>query len=311
MFPFLPGWVHQPGLPYPTRYVSPGDLATLPSSPEAWAVWDLHSTVILGVLFLAVLYGLLAGPLRVRWLGRAGLSPSLRPHPWQIVSYGCALLTLVVSLNGPIHHLSDYYLFTAHMTQHLLLTQVFPPLFLLGLPAWMMAPLLRPWGVGAVLRLLTRPLSAFLLYNGVVVFWHLPPYYDWTMRDHNVHIVEHLTFLCSAVIAWWPVCGGGPELPRPSYLLQILYLFLMTVAMKITGAVIGLQTTLVYTFYAESPRVLPLSPLGDQKLGGLLMWVFGDWPLWLAMGVIFWRWSRRDKLNGPGSLERGPLPQSS
>lgn len=302
--PPLPGWIHQPGMPFAPRYVSPGDLADLPADPAQWAVWDLHASVMFGVLALGLAYFWMAGPLR----RRHGLGPPV--GRWRALSFCASLGTLLVALNGPIHHLSDYYLFTGHMVQHLLLTQVFPPLFLLGLPGWMVSWILGrlPAAATRLGRSLTRPVTAFVLYNGVMVLWHVPGMYEWAMRDHGVHVVEHLGFIATAVIAWWPATGSSPALPRPSYPVQILYLFAMTVAMKVTGAVIALQSQLVYTFYAAAPRVLPLSPMGDQHLGGLIMWVIGDSVLWGAMGILFWRWARRDRDARPGSLETGPLP---
>lgn len=308
MLPFLPGlprvpgWIHQPGLPFTPRYVAPGDLADLPTDPAEWATWDLHASVVLGCLILGLGYLWLTGPLRRR------LSLGPPPTRWQKAAFAASLATLMVALNGPIHHLSDYYLFTAHMVQHLLITQVFPPLLLLGLPGWLVTFLLRPRWLRAPAYVLTRPLVAYVLYNGMMVLWHIPSMYDWAMRDHDMHVVEHLGFMATAVIAWWPVTGASEVLPRPSYPMQVLYLFLLTVAMKITGAVIALQNDLIYTFYAAAPRVFPISPTGDQRFGGLIMWVIGDSALWLAMGVVFWRWARRDKTARPGALETGPLP---
>src|SRR5438046_442483 len=108
------------------------------------------------------------------------------------------------------------------------------------------------------------------------------------LRNHNLHIVQHLVFLTTAVIMWWPVLSPVPELPRIPHLLQMLYLFLLGIPMSITGALITLSDTVLYPFYAAAPRVGGFAPLDDQQIGGLLMWVLGGLMLWIVMTVIWW-----------------------
>ena len=137
----------------------------------------------------------------------AGLAGGLASAP--------ACCVLLVALNGPMHDLSDYYLFSVHMVQHLLLT--------LAVAA---AP--DRWGrragccgrcsgrpaVRAVARVLTHPVVAAVIYTVTIAVWHLAPYYDLMMRNHDVHIATHLMFMVTATIMWWPVMSPVPELPR-------------------------------------------------------------------------------------------------
>src|SRR5213592_1156703 len=177
------------------------------------------------------------------------------------------------------------------MGQHLLLTLVFPPLLLYGTPAHVVRPLLRPRWVMTLGRVLTRPLAAALVFTGPIVIWHVPSLYEAALRHHNLHIVQHVVFLATAVIMWWPVLSPVPELPRIPHLLQMLYLFLLGIPMSITGALITLSGSVLYPFYAAAPRVWNLSPMDDQQIGGLLMWVLGGLMLWLVMTVIWFRYS--------------------
>src|SRR5207247_3327008 len=131
-------------------------------------------------------------------------------------------------LNGWLHDLSDTYLFSAHMVQHLLLTLVVAPLFVAGTPGWMLRPLLRHPRTGTLLRWVTRPIPCFAIFNVVIAAWHLPPLYNAAMNNHNIHIFEHLLFIAAAVLMWWPVLSPLPELPRLSFPGQMLYLFLMS-----------------------------------------------------------------------------------
>ena len=243
-----------------------------------WNRWDLHPSVVIGLALLGGLYVYLGG---------------LRSPRRQVASFGGALLVLFVALNGPLHNLSDTYLFSAHMGQHLLLTLVFPPLLLYGTPAHVIRPLVRPRWVMAIGRVVTRPLAAGLVFAGPIVIWHVPALYEAALRHHNLHILQHLVFLTTAVIMWWPVLSPVPELPRIPHLLQMLYLFLLGIPMSVTGALITLSDSVLYPFYAAAPppRVGGLSPLNDQQIGGLLMWVLGGLMLWIVMTVIWFRYS--------------------
>mgnify|MGYP003579300880 CR=1 FL=1 len=252
-----------------------------------WNRWDLHPSVVVGLVLLGGVHVYLGG---------------LKSGGRHVASFAAALLVLFVALNGPLHNLSDTYLFSAHMSQHLLLTLVFPPLLLYGTPSAVMRQLLRPRWVMAAARVLTRPLVSAAVFTAPIVLWHVPAFYEAALRDHDLHIVQHLVFLTTAVIMWWPVLSPVPELPRLPHLLQMLYLFLLGIPMSITGALIALSDRVLYPFYAAAPRVGGLSPLDDQQVGGLLMWVLGGLMLWIVMTVIWFRYSVWDQR---GDAERG------
>jgi putative membrane protein len=258
-----------------------------PTLPYEWS-WSLHPSVLLGTGILGALYFYGIGPLRRRhgW----GAPPS----PWQVVSFCTALGVLLVSLNGPVHDLSDYYLFSVHMVQHLVLTLVFPPLFIAGLPGWLVRPLLIRKGVLPVVRVLTRPWFAALLFSASIAVWHLGPFYDLMMRNHEVHIATHLIFVVTATLMWWPVMSPLSELPRLPPSLAMLYLFLVAIPMQVIGALITFADQVLYPWYVVAPRTWGLSPLDDQQLGGLLMWIPGNLWMFAAIGVLFFRWAREE-----------------
>ncbi|MBI1967665.1 MAG: cytochrome c oxidase assembly protein [Gemmatimonadetes bacterium] len=256
------------------------------SDQAPWAHWDLHPSVVIGLACLGGLYVFLGGRAAARR---------------QQASFIGALAVLLGSLNGPIHALSDRYLFSVHMAQHLLLTLLFPPLLLYGLPAGTVRPLLRAAPVGAAGRLLTRPIPAAALFTAVMALWHTPQFYEAAMRNHGLHIAQHLVFLATAVLMWWPILSPVPELPRLPYPGQMLYLFLLGIPMSLVGALITLSDRVLYPFYAEAPRVWGLTPIADQQLGGLAMWIPGGLVFWLAMTVVWFRWSLREE---QGEAER-------
>lgn len=254
-----------------------------PVSQFSWTEWSIHPSTAIGLAVLAGLY---------LWRAR-GRSAKQRLSAVRQVSFFSALLVVFASLNGPLHDLSDTYLFSAHMIQHLLLTMLFPPLIIAGVPGWMLRPLLANRAVRALAQKITRPIACFAIFNLVIVFWHLPMFYNAAMANHGIHIGEHLMFMSAAVLMWWPLLSQLPELPRLSYPGQMLYCFLMIMPMSIVAVYITMATQVLYPAYSAAPRITPLSPLDDQLLGGLIMWVPGGLIFMIIMTVIFFRWAAR------------------
>lgn len=268
---------------------------TIPYEPA----WSLHLSVFLGTGFLGALYFYGIGPLRRRY----NLGPPATP--WQIGSFCLGLAVVLLSLNGPLHDLSDYYLFSIHMLQHLFLTLLLPPLLIAGTPGWLLEPLLRWRPLYLVARFITHPVVAALIYIVTLAIWHQAPYYDLMMRDHDVHIATHVMFIAAATIMWWPVMSPVPSLPRLSPGLGMLYLFLVGIPMQVIAALITLADSVLYPWYSVAPRTWGLSPLEDQQLGGLLMWVPGNLWMFLAIGVLFFRWARDENRLSGGSPAPG------
>lgn len=248
-----------------------------------WLTWSIHPSTVIGLAALAALY---------LWRARSIDAE----HPLGVarkLSFFSALLVIFGSLNGPIHDLSDTYLFSAHMVQHLLLTMLMPPLIIYGVPGWMLRPLLRNRTVLAIARRITKPIACFVIFNLVIAVWHLPVFYNAAMANHNIHIVEHLMFMSAAVLMWWPITSQLPELPRLSYPGQMLYCFLMILPMSIIAIYISMAEQVLYPAYSVAPRISSLSPLDDQLLGGLIMWVPGGLLFMVIMTVVFFKWAAR------------------
>src|SRR5262245_4387775 len=250
-----------------------------------WPGWHADPSVLLGLAILCCYYAWSA-----RRLDARGEGPRRRQRVWFVV----AVAAMLLALTGPLHDLSDRYLFTAHMAQHLLLMLVFPPALLLSLAPGMLRPLLRSRWLFATARFLTRPLIAFGLCNVVFALFHLPFLYDLTLRDHNLHIVEHLLFISTATLLWWPLLSPLPELPAMSYGARLLYLFAQVLPGSLVGGLIANSERVLYPFYAAAPRVTALSAVQDQQLGAIVMWVGGGTYFLVAFSVVFFRWAARD-----------------
>ena len=255
----------------------------------SWTAWHGHPSVVAGLVLLTVGYLLAAGPLR----HRSGWAP---PVPGRQISLFLAgVLVLFLALLSPLHELGDNYLFSAHMVQHLLLTLVAPPLLITGTPSWMLRPLVRTPRMLRVARVTTLPLVAFVLFNLVFVLWHVPALYDLALRERGVHVLEHLMFIVAAVIMWWPILGTLPELPRPSYLVQMLYLFVHPTVPAVLGAAITFSDGVLYEWYAAAPRIWDVSAHTDQQIGGVVMWVPGGFAYLLTLVVVFLIWAAQEE----------------
>lgn len=266
--------------------------------------WTVHPSTVAGLVALGGLYAWRA---RVAERGARGATPVRRgpdgdaPSGAQRAAFFGALLVIFCSLNGPLHDLSDYYLFSGHMVQHLLLTLVVPPLLVYGTPGGMLRPALRNRAVAALARRVTKPISCFVIFNVVIAAWHLPPLYNLAMRHHPVHIAEHLMFMASAVIMWWPYLSPLPELPRLAYPGQMLYSFLMSLPMSIVAIYITMADHVLYPAYSSAPRIWGISPLQDQQIGGLIMWIPGGLFFYVVMTFVFFKWAARQEDSTAGA----------
>ncbi len=268
-------------------------LALLHTGSFAWGAFSVHPSTVIGTVLFTAAYLWAVGPARVRW----GLSP-VAAEPWRIWSFLTGSALLLATLNGPLHDLADDYLFSAHMVQHLVLTLIIPPLWLVGIPDWLVRAALRVRGVRPVARALTHPLIAFGAYNIVIVLWHMPVFYESALEHHNLHILEHLMFIATAVMLWWPAVDPAPELSRMGPPMRLFYLFAVGIPMSVVAALITMSDDVLYPWYAVQPRIpgiLNMTPLDDQRLGGLMMWVPGGFSWWVAISIIFFRWARREE----------------
>jgi putative membrane protein len=256
--------------------------------------WTIHWSTVAGLGALGALY---------LWRARRGGSggDATPPTVGQRISFFTGLAVIFLSLNGPLHDLSDSYLFSAHMVQHLVLTLVVPPLLIAGTPASLFRQALRSPTVARVARAISRPLVCYAIFNVVLAVWHLPLLYNLAVAYHPVHIAQHLMFLIAATLMWWPLMSPLPELPRLPYPMQMLYCFLMTIPMSIVAIFITYADEVLFSGYASAPRVWGISPMQDQLFGGLIMWVPGGLFFAGVMAVVFFRWAARDSDTSAGA----------
>lgn len=203
--------------------------------------------------------------------------------PWRIATFCTGIAVLVVALLSPLSSLDDQ-LFSAHMVQHLLLMLVAPPLLVYSRPvvAWMRAlpdPTRRAvagmWsgrrGLQHGISRLMRPLTVWLLASAALWFWHIPAAYRWALTSDAVHTLEHACFFVTSLMFWSVVIEPYGR-RHTDYGLCLLFVAAFSVEMNMLGAIITFASRPLYT---DPTALLPwgFSPLDDQQLAGLLMWV--------------------------------------
>ncbi len=254
------------------------------------AAWTWHPGVLLGCLGLGALY----------------LYRSHFRFDRQSIYFYAGLALILLVLESPLDVLSDDYLFSAHMLQHLVLVLFVAPLLLLGIPTAWLRDLLRWKPAARVENLLGRPVIAWTIGAGTLYFWHLPPFYNAAVANETIHIFQHLCFLASAVIFWWPVIDPIQENRRLSAFGNMLYIFAGAVANSVLGIILTFASINLFPAYLhpEDPfgilglirNGLGLTSQADLQLGGLLMWIPGGVFYLTAILIAFAHWFRQPDL---------------
>jgi putative membrane protein len=255
--------------------------------------WDIHPTLLLALGALVGLY--ILGARRARRSAGERLSFS------SVFWFGSAILSLFLILNSPLHHLSDDYLFSAHMAQHLLLTLLVPPLLLAGIPGWMLRGIEKwEW----LRRLASGPqyyVVAFAVFHVPFTLVHFPVLYDAAFGTELSHRIMHVLLFVTAVITWLPLMSPVPEvLPRLSQAARMLYCFAQTLPGQLVGALLTLSDQVLFRKYAMKSMELGVPPVTDQQVGGLLMWVIGGTYWLVVLTVIFFIWADREEAHAYG-----------
>jgi putative membrane protein len=243
---------------------------------DLWSAWSFEPLVILVLGLTAWLY---VRGIQALWRN-AGRGRGVRA--WEVGAFAGGWLTLVVALVSPLHRLGGT-LFSAHMAQHELLMAVAAPLLVLGRPlvpfvwAWPISwrRTLGSWAAVAPVRgaweLLTLPLVAWTLHAAAIWLWHAPPLFEATLRSELIHTLQHLSFLGSGLLFWWALLRGREgRIGRPA---AVLYLFTTSLHTSLLGALLTFSSRLWYPLYASGTAPWGLTPLEDQQLAGLIMWV--------------------------------------
>jgi cytochrome c oxidase assembly factor CtaG len=262
--------------------------------PAVLQSWTFEPWIVIPVLLTGGIY------LRGWWQLHRALPKNF--SVWRLIAFQGGLLTLVLALASPLHPLAELLL-QFHMIQHLLLMMVAPPLLLLGAP---ILPLLRgvprPFlqhGLGLLFasrvlqrlgHFLTHPMVCLIAFTATNVAWHVPLLYELALCSQFWHEVQHLCFLVTALLFWWPVVQPWPSRLRWPRWAMIPYLLVADIQNTALSAFLIFSERILYPTYATVPRLWGIAPLDDQAAAGAIMWVPGSAIFLIPVVILAIRW---------------------
>jgi putative membrane protein len=250
--------------------------------------WSSELSILIPLLFLLIWY--------VMGAVRRGNQTGIGKHH---LAFAAGWFSLLLALVSPIHRLGDV-LFSAHMLQHEVLLLISAPLMAashLGVTLLYALPRSKrkPVGTWAVKMEHASPLSwifsalgAFLLHAVALWIWHIPYLYEATIESDFIHALQHMSFFLSGVLFWSALYGAGRS--TMSYGEGVLYVFGAATYCSALGALLTFSSVIWYPIYANRTELWNLTPLQDQQLGGLLMWIPSG-VVFILIGIcLFARW---------------------
>ena len=179
-----------------------------------------------------------------------------------------------------------------------------------GLPqpirTYWVAPLLRSPALRTLFARLTHPAVALPLFVATTWLWHAPAAYELALRSSGWHYLQHVCFLATGLLFWYPVVRPYPSHPRWSPWLLLPYLILADVQNTVLSALLTFSSHVLYPHYLQVPRLGGLSALEDQSAAGVLMWVPGSLAFLLPLFGIGFRllYGQATGCRGQGSGDR-------
>jgi len=267
---------------------------------DLWTAWSFDPGIIIPLLFTAYFYS-------------RGATVTHGVSQRQEVYFWSGWLLLCLALLSPLHPLGEA-LFSAHMAQHELLMVVVAPLLVLARPlvailwgfpfGWRRA--LGQWSkrkmVQGLWGFFAHPMTAWWVHAAALWLWHIPRFFQATLDNDWIHSAQHVSFLGSALLFWWSLFYAHGN---ARYGASVLYLFTTAIHTSILGALLTFSSTVWYPDYAAATPVWGLTPLEDQQVGGLLMWIPAGLIYVIGALVLFVLWLREsDRATKTSFFER-------
>lgn len=231
---------------------------------------------------------LLSGAIYLRGWLRLQFQVPYRFPIWRLLAFSGGLIAIFLAIASPLDAFGGLLL-QVHMVQHLFLMMIAPPLILsgapylpmlLGLPRFIARDLLGPFLVWPPLKKfghkIVNPIFCWLAFVGSNIFWHLPPLYELALSSQGWHETEHLFFMGTGLLFWWPLIQPWPSRPHWPRWTMIPYLILADLQNTGLAAFLSFYDRVLYPTYERAPRLGGFSALDDQALAGTIMWVPGS-----------------------------------
>jgi putative membrane protein len=229
-----------------------------------------------------------------------------------------SMVLLYVIKGSPIDLLS-HLMFSAHMAQMAILYLVIPPLFILGLPDWLMRSVIENKVVKPIFTFFTKPLIALLVFNGLFSFYHIPLIFDVMKTNNFYHSTITIVIFIVAFFMWWPLLNQFPEHQTLTPIKKVGYIFGDGILLTPACALIIFAKDPLYATYTDpqawvnalalcvpSDMLLNLNLIGpemfnmlplveDQQLGGIIMKVIQELVYGTMLAYIFFQWAKQER----------------
>lgn len=234
------------------------------------------------------------------WYLNVRIRPLLRPTPppprtSQWVSFYTGLALLWFASDWPVHDLAEGSLYWVHMSQHMVMTLVAPPLLIMGLTRAMADRLFGNRLVYPWLRHLARPVVAFAIFNLGLIVSHWPAAVNLSLRNELAHFLIHSFLFLSAILVWLPVLSPSTILPRLRPPMRMGYLFLNSIIPIVPAGFLTFSAAAIYTGYGDASLEFGLTAVDDQTIAGVIMKLGGTFLLWAVITVIWFRWVKEEQ----------------
>ena len=251
-------------------------------SPASQAIFDAWSPPV----FLTALV-ILSALVYIRgWFAIRKTRPEHFPT-WRLWAFLSGLGTIWLAVGSPMDGFADALL-SAHMVEHIMLMSFAPPLMLLGNPSvpflrglprpitvHVLGPLLRWRGLRHFGHFLVTPAAAWIIWNVLLLGWHVPAAYNFALNNEHWHDCEHICFVFGSLLFWWPLIRPWPTDARYPGWFMLPYLASAGIVNTALSAFLTFCGYPVYTYYVKHPNPFGISPITDQITGGAIMWVVG------------------------------------
>lgn len=252
--------------------------------------WNLDPAVLLALALLLGGYLYTVGPLNRR------VAPEEPTPRSRMLAYIGGWLVLALSLISPLDTLGRYYSFASHSLQLFLIITAAAPLMLIGIPEWLVWTALPTRSVRDATRGFGFVVASVLLFNGLVLIWHVGPIFEAGLSNDALHNLESLCFLVAGLLTWWPLLTPLDRHTRLASPFQILYLVVESLPLDVFGAFTLFAVNVFYPSYAATPHLFGLSTVVDQAVGGAIIAVPGNIIDIIMMSLVFFGWIQRVEL---------------
>jgi putative membrane protein len=239
-----------------------------------------------------------------KWIARGSDKKSIATL-WQKAALISAVVLLILIKGTPIQILGHTYLFSVHMAQMAVLYLMIAPLLILAVPEQKWETWLESKNIFTIVfHWLTKPLIALLVFNTLFSFYHIPLIFDASVANPALHYSYHSILFITAFTMWWPVLCPVKELDKLSDIKKIGYVFANGVLMTPACALIMFADFQLYETYRDVPQLFAsMPPSEDQHVGGVTMKIFQEVIYAFVLGLIFYRWVRKERVRDKEDLE--------